>query len=247
MNSRLACILVALATGGVLLLAACSSSTAPKDPGASYDLSAQAYGDGVHVYARRDDFGDDAGVEPEFSASIGDATQFMGYAAASPDRAAEFPVIAGAFTAQISGSQGTLATIDVPAALDATLEQNVLHPGDHLKLTLSPAPGDGSKVTLRAMQQACLFVLFDDVTTKPSSVEGAAAEFDMKTYFDAMLQHECDASFGVRYETTGHMGDGFVGKASGLREVSVTVHLVNPNAPILGPSDAGVVADAGAG
>jgi hypothetical protein len=232
-------LLAVLGVAGATLLAACSSSTAPKDPGARYDLSAQAYADGVHVYARRDDFGEDAGVQPELSASIGDATRSMGYATASPDRTAEFPVTSGAFTAQISGSQGTLATIDVPAAFNATLAQSVLYPGDHLELTLSPPPGDGSQVTLRAMQQACLYVIFDELTTKPNSASGAAAEFDMKTYFDAMLQHECDASFGVRYETTGHMGDGYDGKAAGLREVTVTVHLVNPNAPILGQADAG--------
>jgi hypothetical protein len=82
-------------------------------------------------------------------------------------------------------------------------------------------------------------VLFDNLTTKPISADGAAAEFDMKAYFEAMLKTECDASFGVRYETSGSMGDGYTGTAAGLREVTMTVHLVNPNAQLGKTLDAG--------
>jgi hypothetical protein len=228
---------------GPLVLAlsaiACSSKTPPKDPDATYDLSAQAYADGVHVYARRDAvLGEDAGPTPSLSAVIGDATRIMGFATSGPDLTASFPVTESAFTAQISGSEGTLAAIDVPAAFTATPAQTVLHEGDHLTLTLSPAPADGAKVTLRGLP-GCLFVLFPDLTTKPLSADGAAVEFDMKPYLDAMTRPECDATFGVRYETSGHMGDGYSGTAAGLREVTVTLHLVNPNATLLVPADAG--------
>jgi len=226
--------------GGTLTIAACSSSTPPKDPDATYDLSAQAYADGIHVYARRDGvLGEDAGPPPSLSATIGGDAKFMGRAPSSPDLTVEFPVTGSAFTAQISGDQGTLATIDVPAAFSATPEQATLRQGDHLKLTLAPAPADGAKLTLRGLSD-CLFVLFSDATTKPISVNGAAAEFDMKPYFDAMLRTECDASLGVRYETTGHVSDGYDGTAAGLREVTVIVHLVNPNAKLIVPEDAGV-------
>jgi hypothetical protein len=40
------------------------------------------------------------------------------------------------------------------------------------------------------------------------------------------------------------MGDGYDGTAAGLREVTMTVHLVNPNAKVLVQPDAGVVVGA---
>jgi hypothetical protein len=217
-----------------LSIAACSFPTSSKEPGAAYDLSAQAYPNGVHVYARRDvEFGADAGPLPALSASIGGSTKPMG------PLTADFPVTGGAFTAQIADSKGGIATIDVPAAFRATPEQATLHEGEHLKVTLAPAPPDGAKVTLRALPSECMLLRYGDVITQPLSADAAAAEFDVEEYFHSMRRPECDMSFGVRYETTGQMGDGYAGQAVGLREVTVTVHLVNPSVKLAAPTDAG--------
>jgi hypothetical protein len=232
MSSVNRCAGVAAACGSLVALARCAPfELGPPSP--SYDLSAQAYDDAVHVYARRDLLGADAGA-PQFTADIGGASVMMHSTNDSPSLAADFPRSGGSFTAHIREGKDAIATIEVPGAFGVAGAPATLHRGETLNVTLSPPPSAGTKVTLRAIQGQCPIYIWPDVPTlaKTLSSENGAAIFDLEPVFSAMFVRECDVPLGMRYETAGSLTSGRIGHAAGLREVRITVHLVNPSEPI---------------
>jgi hypothetical protein len=238
----------AVVAWGGLVAVACSPSIDFGTPSPSYDLSAQAYDDAAHVYARRDLVGADAGEPPQFTADLGGASVVMHSTATSASLAADFPANSGPLTAHIREGEDAIATIEVPGVFSVAGVPATLHRGETLRVATSPLPSAGTKVTLRAIPSPCIYVWLDDpLLAKTLSSENGTGVFDLEPIFSSMLERECDLSLGVRYESTGSLTSGRIGQAAGLREVRITIHLVNPSAPLWDAGDYGDGGDASGG
>lgn len=190
----------------------------------SYDISAQAYGDSVAVYAARP-----VGNGDGFRASIGAEEKPLSRVTQNGiSHWEEFGSKPEAFTATVWTGAQQLASIPVPASFEVRTTPTAVAVYGRLQVRLHPAPGAG--VTVRARHvppatgaPACGQIPADEPLDVVPDVDGDAL-VAIPIAKSMGMGAPCEQTVAVRYETRGALSA--AGEAVGLREESFVVTLL---------------------